>query len=262
MALMVVGMYALDLPNEQWIPITEQPVTVSIGPRQIELPQEAFTFGTRGSILRVGGIDFFQYRQQPLWTPEVWRAIWLLGVILGAVLLAKLASALYDWLRETWGTKKISRAAAVYAVGLAIFVISIAYPNEYFDRYLLGFTPFVILFVIRGVREWGRVAWGYSVVTLGLLAIFSLLLKADMISHANARWQAAEWLAARAPGVHGGFDWDNWTKRVNTDYQISDLRTEGFRTEQRFPYNSLLSGGATRYVLAEVRESVPPLAEP
>ena len=260
LAVMVGAMYLLDLPSEQWIPVTEQPYVAGIGPVQITFPQETFTFGTRGSILRVGGIDFFQYRQEPIWSPALWRGLWVVGVMLAALLLAKIISSAYDWTRGLVKRETISPVVALYGLGFAIFLVSIAYPNEYFDRYLLGFLPFLLLFVIRGSKEWGKVAWAYSIAALVALASFSLLLKADHISHANARWQAAEWLAARAPGVQGGFDWDNWTKRVNLDYHISDIRHDGFRVERRFQYQSLLSGGQTRYVLAEVRNNIPPLA--
>lgn len=258
--VMLAGMYALDRPDEQWIPITEEPYTVSAGPIAAQLPQETYTFGTRGNILRAGGIDFFQYRQEPIWTPGVWRFLWLFCVGLAALLLAKMADSLFDWVGAILRTgKSLSPVVALYLLGLSIFAVSVGFVGESFDRHLLGIVPFVLLFMVRGTPLWGKVAWGYASVALVTLAAFSMLLKADMVSHDNARWQAAEWVAARAPGVQAGFDWDNWTQRVNTDYRITDLDLPGYRIERRFPYSSLLSGGTTRYVLAVVREDLPPL---
>jgi hypothetical protein len=254
------GMYALDRPDEQWIPITEEPYTVRAGPVAVQLPHETYTFGTRGNILRTGGIDFFQYRQEPIWTPGVWRFVWLLCAGLAVLLLVKMTDSFFDWLRDVRKTSRsLGPAMPLYLLGLAIFAVSVGFVGESFDRHLLGVVPFVLLFMVRGTTHWGKIAWGYAWVALTILAVFSMLLKADMVSHDNARWQAAQWLAGRAPGVHAGFDWDNWTQRVNTDYRITDLDLPGYRIERRFPYSSLLSGGTTRYVLATVREDLPPL---
>ncbi|MDQ5824242.1 MAG: glycosyltransferase family 39 protein [Chloroflexota bacterium] len=258
--ILLGGMYALDRPDEQWITITEEPYTVNVGPLAMQLPQETYTFGTRGNILRTGGIDFFQYRQEPIWTPGVWRFLWVLCAGLAALLLAKMLNSFFDWVRDVLKTNKsISPVVALYLLGVGIFAVSVAFVGESFDRHLLSVVPFLLLFMVRGTRHWGKFAWGYAMLALAMLAGFSMLLKADMVSHDNARWQAALWLAARAPGVQAGFDWDNWTQRVNTDYRITDLDLPGYRIERRFPYNSLLSGGTTRYVLATVREDLPAL---
>jgi 4-amino-4-deoxy-L-arabinose transferase-like glycosyltransferase len=259
LALLVAGMYAVDTPGQQWLPTTEYPFTLTVGSFALRLPRETFTFGARGNILRLGGIDFFQYEQQPIWTALAWRWLWVAAVGLAALLLAKCADGLMDWGRSLRRRAPLTPLAAFYGVGLATFIISVVFTGGFFDRYLLGFLPFVLMFLIRGTPAWGKLAWGYSLLAVGALACFSLLLKADMVSHDAARWQAAAWLLPKTGGLglHGGFDWDNWRPPANPNYQISDLRTEGFRTEQRFPYVSLLSGGTTRYVLAEVLATLP-----
>src|SRR5207249_3425007 len=143
--------------------------------------------------------------------------------------------------------------AGFYLVGAITFVVSLAFLGDLFDRYTLGFLPFVILFVVRGSPEWGRWAWRYSIAALVLLAVFSLALKADFVGHNNARWEAGTWLALRAPyPIHMGFDWDNWMGGYRRAvYEVTDLGIKDYRLERRFPYLSRLSGFAKRYVFAE-----------
>jgi hypothetical protein len=283
--VMIALILNVDLPTEGWIASSEQPFLFQAGPLAVTIPPETYTFGTVGNIIRMGGIDFFQYHQEQIWTPEVWRVLWGLGVLATVFLLAKLTSDLWDGakqlriadlfasLRASFGfwtrsqstihkpqsASPINPVVACYLLGLLIFGISLGLTGDLFDRYTLAFLPFVILFVVRGAAEWGRWAWGYSVVALVLLAGFTLLAKADQVDHDNARWQAAQWLAARAGPIHAGFDWNNWVGSVNEAYQISDVPLPSFRVEHQFPYTSRLAGFTTRTVLAESRADVPPL---
>ncbi|MGI8586681.1 MAG: ArnT family glycosyltransferase [Chloroflexia bacterium] len=242
-----------------WIAMTEPPGVVSIGPVTLNLPPEIDTFFGAGDILRSGGLDFYQYRQAPIWTPDAWRWLFVLGSILGLLLLAKMAAGLLDWLRACRTRSGFTPLAGLYLSGLMIFVVSLAATGDFYDRYLLGFLPFLIIFLVRGSRSWGRVAWGYALTVAVVWSGFSLLLKADEIAHDNARWQAGYWLAARAQPVQLGFDWNNIYGYSNGTYEITDVSIPGFRTERSFPYRSILSGDGTRYLLAQSRQDMPPL---
>jgi hypothetical protein len=251
--------HAVDLPGEVWIAVVEPPFTARLGPFGYDLPQETFTFGAAGNILRVGGIDFFEYTQAPIWTPEAWRALYMLGMGLAALLLAEMSSRLWDWLRGLRRARSLSPVFAVYMLGALLFVVSLAFLGDLFDRYVLSFVPFVILFVVAGAARWSRPARGYALVALLLLATFSVLAKADHVDHANARWQAGRWMQARVGQVHVGFDWDNWMGGGSPVYQVADVPQEGFRIEQQFPYLCRLCGFTTRQVLAQAQAGVPPL---
>jgi hypothetical protein len=256
------GMYAVELPNELWVQMYEPPFTVQLGPVAVTFPQAAFTFGGIGNIVRVGGIDFFEYHQQPVLSTQVWRGLWALGVGLGILLLASMAGSLYDWLRSIRRGGGLSPKVAFYLLGAMTFVVSAALLGDVYDRYMFHFLPFVILYVVSGSVRWSRAAWAYSLAALMLIASFSLLAKADHIDHAAARWQAAQWVYARTAGLRAGYDWDNWVGSRNDAYQIADVPLDGYRVDRRFPYFSRLGGFTTRYVLAQSRLDVPPLPSP
>ncbi len=258
--VVIWGLLNLDLPDEQLVETPYPPFTLQIGPISVGLSSEMYTFGDWGNIVRTDGIDFFEYQQQPIWSPETWRALWAPGLGLGIVLLARLTSSLRDWLKARIEHVPLSPLVGFYLVGISTVVVSLAFPASLFDRYVLAFLPFVILFVVRGSPNWGRVAWTYSIVTFVLIAAFTLLAKADAVEHDNARWQAAQWLAARVGRLHGGYDWDNWMGGRNDAYPIADVQLPGYRVERRFPYTSRLSGFDTRYVLAQARADVPPIS--
>ncbi len=246
------------------VQITAQPFTAYLGPLSLQMPLQLFTFGVWGSILRVEGINFFNYRQEPIWSSGAWWALWVLGMALAALLLAKVTEALWEGLQDRWRRPRapLSPVVGFYLVGLLTFVVSVGYLAALFDRYALAFIPFVILFIIRGSRTWGRAAWAYSGVTLALIAAFSLLAKADQVDHDNARWQAAQWLKARSGRLHAGYDWDNWVGNLSADYAITDILDPGFRKEQEFPYLSRLEGFTLRSVIAESKANMPPLPRP
>ncbi len=245
------------------VQIIAQPFTAYIGPLSLQMPLQLFTFGVWGSILRVEGINFFNYRQEPIWSSGAWWALWALGMALAVPLLAKVTEALWGWLKALCKRPgaHLSPIMGFYLVGLLTFAVSVGYLAALFDRYALAFIPFVILFIIRGSRAWGRAAWAYSVVALVLIAAFSLLAKADQVDHDNARWQAAQWLKARSGRLHAGYDWDNWVGNVSADYAITDILDPGFRKEQEFPYLSRLEGFVTRQVIAESKANMPPLPQ-
>jgi hypothetical protein len=229
-ALMILA----QLPGGEWIHVPAPSLTMVLGPLTVPLPQQLFVFGTDGNILRIGGIDFYQYAQEPIWTPRVWWVLWVIGVVLGVLLVAKLSDGLLDWVqaRRQAPREPLSPLAALYLLGLLIFGASVAFAGQFFDRYALAFLPFVILFVIRGAREWGDLAWAYSLAALLVLAVFTGLLKTDQIAHAAARWEVAQWVQARSGGVHVGWDWDHWVPGgVNKSYQVSDVEVPWFRTD-------------------------------
>jgi hypothetical protein len=260
--LVAAGWVAFTHLEKGWITTTPPSFTFTLGPVRIDLPQQLDTFVGVGNIVRVGGIDFFEYNQQMIWTPEIWTLVFLGATLLGIALLAKLGDGALDWLGALWRRRALGAWQGVYLAGLAIFVVSMAALSDFYDRYVLGFLPFIILFVVRGAAGWGRTAWRVSAAGAVVWALFSVLAQADAVDHDNARWQAAEWLAARVSPVHAGFDWDNVRGRGNGAYEISDIANPDFRVEARFPYTSRLSGGATRYVLAEARADTPPLPPP
>ena len=258
----VVALYAADLPSETWLTITEPPFTAQFGPVALDLPQEVYTFGTLGNIIRVEGINFFEYAQAPIWTPEAWRALWVAGFVLAVVLLAKFSSDLVAWLRTRPWREPLPPALAFYGLGALIFVVSLAFPGDLYDRYILGFLPFAILAVVHGAARWGRRAWAMAGGGLAVLALFTVLLQADATDHDNARWQAGQWMFSRVHGGHAGYDWDNWVGYSVAEYQVTDLPINGYRTEMRFPYTSRLSGGEPRTVLVQTRADLPPLPAP
>jgi hypothetical protein len=258
----VIVVYAADLPEETWLGITEPPFTARLGPVGLQLPQEVYTFATLGNILRVEGINFFEYRQAAIWTPEAWRALWVGGFALAVVLLAKWGQELVAWLRSRPWQRPWPPALAVYGLGALIFVVSLAFPGDLFDRYILGFLPFAILAVVQGAGGWGRRAWIGVGTGVAVLALMTILLKADQIDHDNARWEAGDWMFSRVHGGHSGFDWDNWMGNPVAEYQVTDLPIDGYRTEHEVPYTSRLSGWATRTVLVQARADQPPMPSP
>jgi hypothetical protein len=260
--LLPVLMILATLPGGTWIPVTTPPQTLVLGPLTLPLPQQLFGFGTTGNLLRVGGLDFYQYEQEPIWMPQIWWVVWVIGMVLGVLLLAKLSDGLLDWVqaRRRAPGEPLPPLTALYLLGLLLFIATVAFAGQFADRLALAFLPFVILIVVRGAREWGDLGWIYAVGALLVLAVFTGLLKTDQIAHANTRWEVAQWVQARSGGVHVGWDWDHWVPGgVNKSYQVSDLPVTGFRTDYRLPYRSLLSGGTTRYVLGQAQDHLPPL---
>jgi 4-amino-4-deoxy-L-arabinose transferase-like glycosyltransferase len=264
------------------------------------LPKDSYSFAGIGNIVRFDGLDFFEYQQEPLWTPDVWKGLTLLGAALSVPVLAQMSKGLLDWMLSTWRAWNGSRGSngalpgnlsvastlpvrklansserripprphlspitGFYLVGAGIFIVSLGLLAELYDRYSLGFLPFVILFLVRSSSGWGRLARVYAVAAFIVVATFTLVAKVDFIDHNNARWQAGAWFQARAPlPVEVGYDWNNWYGFSNLVYQVTDLHIEGFRTERRFPYFSRLAGFTTRYVLAESRADTQPLSMP
>ncbi|HUS15961.1 MAG TPA: glycosyltransferase family 39 protein [Chloroflexia bacterium] len=251
--LVVGGMYGVRLAPDAAVLQTEPPFVAQAGSLAVELPQDEYTFGLVGSIIRQVGIDFdeYNYPQQPIWSPEAWRALWVIGALLGILLLAKIADGFLDWLRERRGRRPLSPLVGVYLLGLLTLFTVTAFPADIFARYLLSLTPFLILYAVRGAAGWSRPAWGYSLAACAILAVFTVLLKADNMDHNNTRWAAGLAMEARTGAVRVGWNWDHWDHRDSEVYRIGDAHAPGFRTEQRYPYMSRLSGFQTRYVLAE-----------
>jgi 4-amino-4-deoxy-L-arabinose transferase-like glycosyltransferase len=259
----ILGETFLDLPNEGWTENHDPPFTAQFGSLSFTIAQEMYTFEDWGNLIRRGGIDFFEYPQEPIWTSEIWRLIWVLGLGLGALILAKLSDSLIDWTQSRWQNRRaresLSPAVGFYLLGALTFVISMAFPGALFDRYILAFIPFLILFLVRGSATWGRLAWTYSIAALAVLVTFTLLAQADFVDHNNARWRAAGWMIAHTGAVHVGFDYNNSHGPSSDTYFISDIPTLGTRVERVFPYFSRLGGFTTRYVLAQARTDMPPL---
>ncbi|MDQ6693451.1 MAG: glycosyltransferase family 39 protein [Chloroflexota bacterium] len=256
LAIVGGGMLWASGVREPWIGQTEQPFIFRLGSLAVELPQKTFNFGGDGNIMRVGGIDFFEYHQQAIWSPEVWRALYIFGSVLGALLLAKACDSLLDWA----GKRPLAFRpdAGFYMVGLAIAVVTVAASGAIYDRYVLGFGAFMILFAVREACSWGRIAWGYSLAALVVLSLFSVTLKADAMDHTNARFLAGYWFQARGASAMSGLDWNRGLYYSNPEHIVTDLPVPGFRTDATFPYTSRLSGFTTRYVLAQTRTDLPP----
>jgi hypothetical protein len=264
-AIVLLLLFTLDLPDETWTQVGVPDYTAHIGPFDINFSNELYTFGLVGNIIRVTGIDFFEYPHQDVFTPEFWRILWIIGLVLGVLLLAKMGDALLDWLRERRERRPLSSVTALYLLCAGIFIISVALLGDLFDRYVITVLPFFILFLVRGSARWGRIAWTYSLVTLTLIATFTIIAKADNIDHDNARWQAGYWMLARTGQVHVGFDFNNLPGMPSSDtYVVADMPLPqfGFRVEQEFPYFSRLGGFTTRYVYAQSNVNAPPLPAP
>ena len=143
-----------------------------------------------------------------------------------------------------------------------IFLISLAFPGDMFDRYVLGFLPFLIMFVVRGSTQWGKLAWGYSIIALLVISIFTVLAKADHMDQIRTRWAAGLWMESKVGAVQVGWNWEQWGHATSETYLVTGVPVDGFRVERRFPYTCRLCGFTTRYVLAESRNDMPPLPNP
>lgn len=261
------GLYNLALPGEVWtIGMNQGPFSFRVWGLSVDFPPEFYTFGLLGNIIRVDGIDFYQYEQQIVMPPEAWRAIWALGIFLGILLIARIAIAFVDWVASLFRQKLKIEAApqiACYLTGAAVFIGTVAFTADIFDRYVVGFIPFVILFVVRGALGWKRLAWVYSIAAFLALSTFSFLLQADFVDHNNARWEAGYWLRDHVQPalVGGGWDWNGWVNagQGSNTYVITDIEYPGLRTERAFPYTSRLGGFTTRYVFAQASPEMPPL---
>jgi len=260
----LLGMPLVDLPTEKWIAVDQPTFTARLGPLSYDLPDEPFSFAAVGNIIQLDGIDFdeFAYPQQPVWSMEAWRALFMFGVLLSVLLWAGMTSRFRGWLRSLRRRPSLSPLAGVYLFGALMFVVSLAFPGDLFDRYTLGFVPFFILFVVRGSSEWGRRAWIYSLAALAIVGVFSVLANADYMDHNSTRWRAAHWMEARVGAVGAGWNWDHWGHQDSDTYRILDIPIDGFRTERQFPYTCRLCGFTTRYVLAQSRADMPPLPNP
>ena len=256
--VLIAGWVAVGGLHENWIATTDPPFLIRVGPLALLIPAQVDTFIGYGNILRLGGLDFADYLQMPLWPRETWVAILVLGAGLGALLLAKVTDVVLRPPRMR-RDRRLSPLLGVYLAGLLIAGVSLAALTELYDRYLLGFLPFLILFVVRGSRTWGRLAWGYALTALAIVGVVGMLLQADAVDHDNARWQAAQWLAVGEGAVHAGYDWDNVNPGRNATSIVSDLPRPGFRVEARFPYLSRMAGFQTREVLALVPAIAPPV---
>ena len=261
LVLVLVGMHAVESSGEIWIAARHAPFTVKLGPFAYTLPNQPFSFGAEGNIVTVNALDFLVlgYDQEPVWTMAAWRAIYVLGVALASVLLASITWTLLDWARSRPHQRRLPPAAPIYLVGAGIFVASVAFPGDFFDRYMLGFFPFLILFVARGSNGWRRLGWIYSVAALSSVAAFTLVAKADHMEHMTRRWEAARWMAQRVGRVQVGFDWEHWGGIGSDAYRVGDLPRAGFRTERTFSYRCRLCGFTTRSVYAQSRVDAPPL---
>src|SRR5262249_38723361 len=122
---LVWAMWAADRPDEQWIAVFDPPFAATLGPLSYEEPHEPFSFSAEGNIVKTDGLDFdeFNYPRAPVWTLETWRAIYMLGVALLAVVLTALGGGLWDAARAFGRAGRLPPLAAVYGVGGLIFVV-------------------------------------------------------------------------------------------------------------------------------------------
>jgi hypothetical protein len=258
---LLVLLYWADDPARIWIGVGDPPFIAQFGPLRVRLPQQPFSFGAVGNIVQRDGFDFaeFGYDQVPIWSVEAWRALWVAGAGLALLLVTAIAGSLWDGLRAARARTPPGPEAALYLLGALIWGVSLAFLGDLFDRYILAFLPFVILFVVRGARAWDRRAWATSLVALALVASFSLPAQADYLDHNSTRWQAAAWVEARTGQVHAGWNWAHWGHADSALYQVVNTPTAGWVPGRRFPYLSRLSGFTTRYVYAESAPGAPPL---
>jgi hypothetical protein len=262
LAAMVAGMYLVKQAPIEAAQL-EPPFTMRIGSLAIDLPQDEYTFGLWGSVVRPVGLDFdeFSYTQQPVWSPEAWRLLWGVSVVFAALLITSAIDRIIlpRWRRGQRVT--LPPALAFYLVGAGVFLVTTAYVGDIFLRYALGLMPFFIFFVVSRSQLWGRIAWRIASAALAVLIAFTLCALADNVEHNNTRWEAGRWMEQRTGAVRVGWNWDHSGHVDSETYAVSDVPIEGFRIERAFPYTSRLSGFTTRYVLAQSRVDMPPLPE-
>ena len=93
------------------------------------------TFVALGNIIRTGGIDFFEYMQAQLWTPQVWSGLALFIALLGGLMMGAITDSLIDWLAGLRRRTPQDPVVGVYLVGVALFAVSAG-----FARYILTDT--------------------------------------------------------------------------------------------------------------------------
>ena len=261
LVVMLAGMFIVINQGPIHQAQLEPPFTMHVGPISIDLPQDRVTLSVSGSVVRPVGLDFdeFGYTQQQVWSPEMWRLLWGVSVVLAALLVTVAIDRLFlPWWRGRRGLP-LPPVVAFYILGAGVYFVTVAYIGDLFLRYSLGFMPFYILFMVGRSREWGRIAWPVAGAALALLVAFTVLAQADNVEHNNTRWEAGRWMEARTGAVRVGWNWDHWGHQGSETYAVSDVPIDGFRVERVFPYTSRLSGFTTRYVLAQSRVDMPPL---
>lgn len=242
------------------------------------------TFDVPGNVITRHGFDFFLYYSPTIITDGFWDALFIIGLALGLLLLARLSDALVDGL-SSWLPLRITKGrlqkpgeptvalapaipsqrqplpavAFIYLFGLLTALATFAFTGSIVDRYLLPIVPIMIIFVLRGSAEWSRLAWGYVVAGAIFLALASVLLQADYNDRAAVRWQAGQSLLAagvQPTDVAAGFEWLDWYNipyKADNRYIVIERPLSGYHLLRSYPYYTRLGGFTTRYVGVWVR---------
>ncbi len=208
-----------------------------------------------GSLLGRDGFTFARYVAPPVLTDAGWNGLLLLGGGLGVLLLAQLtADGLEWWPRFVADRRQTGPVIFIYILGLLIFIVTYAFNGLSFDRYILGYLPLLLIFLLRGGAGWGRWAWGYLLAGLLLLGIGGVLMQADYADHNTARFAAADWLLAQgvAPrDIWLDSEWARWYQlggEGGQQYLIREYGHDRYHLVKSFPYFSRLGGFSNRAV--------------
>jgi hypothetical protein len=229
----------------------------------------------------------FEYSAKGLWPQSVWILIAVAGAFVLSLYLATAAEWLYNWFNSSFVQRNRGADPQVFLTISAILLAGAAMtlPPVFFDRYLLPSVALLIPMVLKSAQgEAANEMHAPNQVQLRLrwlaivpLVLFTLCAQADYMSHAKARWQAAEALAAQGVPrnqIKAGVEWSGWYSyeegaqliregapfqfpgyvTLDAHYLISDQPEDGWIESTRVPYTSLLTGGETRYVLVLMKK--------
>jgi 4-amino-4-deoxy-L-arabinose transferase-like glycosyltransferase len=239
-------------------------------------------FPQDGSVVDHTGLLMFEYSAKGLWPQSVWILIAVAGAFVLSLYLAAAAEWLHNWFNSSFIQRNRGRDPQVFLTITAILMAgaALALPPVFFDRYLLPSVALLIPMALKSaqgeaaseVHHPNRVQLQLRWLIIVPLVVFTLCAQADYMSHANARWQAAEALAAQGVPrnqIKAGFEWAGWYLyeegaqliregapfqfpgyvTLDAHYLITDLPEDGWIESTTVPYTSLLTGGETRHVL-------------
>jgi 4-amino-4-deoxy-L-arabinose transferase-like glycosyltransferase len=193
----------------------------------LELVSIANALGTvlpqDGSVVDHTGLLMFEYNAKGLWPQSIWILIAVAGAFVLSLYLATAAEWLHNWFNSSFVRRKRSADPQVFLTISAILLAGAAMtlPPVFFDRYLLPSVALLIPMVLKSAQGEAatelhtpnqgqlRLRW----LILVPLVLFTLCAQADYMSHAKARWQAAEALAAQGVPrnqINAGFEWAGW----------------------------------------------------
>jgi 4-amino-4-deoxy-L-arabinose transferase-like glycosyltransferase len=285
-ALSVLGLCLLPLATLPRRPLAALPFFGLLLFFQFQGLQLAGTiFPQNGNIIDHTGLMLFSYNAAPIWNEAIWSLIGVASSLALSLFLAACAEQLWRWLQSRpWRARAGDASLLLYFLGLMTAGVVLFVTPFLFDRYWLALLPIAILASLKllATRYTPLTQAHFHLRWLFLLpvALFSLISQADYSQHAQARWQAAEQLAAQGVPrrqVDAGYEWaghylyDEGAARIRAEgdftnipfpayaaldpkYTISDIHLPGYTQVGSIPYTSWLTGGQQRNVLLLKRD--------